>query len=75
LKYCASKISLRVSRHEIVTYIVISSLEGFFFLIGIVGVGLQMGPLGTAATSRPIVPALGDYDDGGIGEMMIGRGN
>jgi hypothetical protein len=33
-----------------------------------------MGPLGTAATSRPIVPAPGDYDDGEIGGM-IGRGN
>jgi hypothetical protein len=31
-------------------------------------------PLGTAATNRPIVPAPGDYDDGGIGGM-IGRGN
>jgi hypothetical protein len=28
----------------------------------------------TAATNRPIVPALGDYDDGEIGGM-IGRGN
>jgi hypothetical protein len=34
-----------------------------------------LGPLGTAATNRPIVPAPGDYDDGEIGEMMIGRGN
>jgi hypothetical protein len=34
-----------------------------------------MGPFGTQATNRPIVPALGDYDDGEIGEMMIGRGN
>jgi hypothetical protein len=34
-----------------------------------------MGPLGTAATNRPIVPAPGDYDDGEIGGMMIGRGN
>jgi hypothetical protein len=31
--------------------------------------------LGTTATSRPIVPAPGDYDDGEIGGMMIGRGN
>jgi hypothetical protein len=45
-----------------------------FFLIGIVGGGVQMGPLGTAATNRPIVPAPGDYDDGEIGGM-IGRGN
>jgi hypothetical protein len=33
-----------------------------------------LGPLGTAATSRPVVPAPGDYD-GGIGGMMVGRGN
>jgi hypothetical protein len=30
-----------------------------------------LGPLGTTATNRPIVPAPGDYDDGEIG----GRGN
>jgi hypothetical protein len=34
-----------------------------------------MGSLGTAATNRPIMPAPGDYDDGEIGGMMIGRGN
>jgi hypothetical protein len=47
------------------------------FLIGIVGGGggVQLGPLGTAATNRSIVPAPGDYDDGEIGGMMIGRGN
>jgi hypothetical protein len=33
-----------------------------------------LGPLGTAATNRPIVPVPGDYDDGEIGGM-IGRGN
>jgi hypothetical protein len=36
--------------------------------------GVQLGPLGTAATNRPIVPASGDHDDGEIGGM-IGRGN
>jgi hypothetical protein len=41
----------------------------------IVGCVVQMGPLGTAATNRPIVPDPGDYDDGEIGGMMIGRGN
>jgi hypothetical protein len=40
-----------------------------------VGGGVQLGPLGTAATNRPIVPAPGDYDDGEIGGIMIGRGN
>jgi hypothetical protein len=39
-----------------------------------VGAGVQLGPLGTAATNRPIVLAPGDYDDGEIGGM-IGMGN
>jgi hypothetical protein len=43
------------------------------FLIGIVGDGVQLGPLGTAATNRPIVPAPADYNDGEI-DGMIGRG-
>jgi hypothetical protein len=34
-----------------------------------------LGPLGTAATFRPSVPTPGDYDNGEIGRMMIGRGN
>jgi hypothetical protein len=34
--------------------------------------GVQWGPLGTAATNRPIVPAPGDYDDGKFGGV-IGR--
>jgi hypothetical protein len=45
-----------------------------FFLIGIVGGGVQLGPLGTVATNRPIVPAQGDYDYAEI-DGMIGRGN
>jgi hypothetical protein len=45
------------------------------FLIGVVGSGIQLGPLGTAATNRPIVPAPSDYDDGETGGMMIGRVN
>jgi hypothetical protein len=36
--------------------------------------GVQLGPLGTAATDRPIVSAPGDYDDGKICGI-IGRGN
>jgi hypothetical protein len=32
-----------------------------------------LGPLGTAATNRPIVPAPGDYDDGEIGGMIVRR--
>jgi hypothetical protein len=45
-----------------------------FFLIGIMRGGVQLGPLGTAATNKPIVPSPADYDDGEIGGM-IGRGN
>jgi hypothetical protein len=45
------------------------------FLIGVSGGGVQLGPLSTEATDRPIVPARGDYDDGEICGMMIGRGN
>jgi hypothetical protein len=40
-----------------------------------VGIGVQLGPFGTAATNRPIVAAPGDYDEGDIGGMMIGKGN
>jgi hypothetical protein len=36
--------------------------------------GVQLGPLGTAATNRPTVPTPGDYDDREIGGM-IGSGN
>jgi hypothetical protein len=43
-------------------------------LIRIVGGGVQLGPLGTAATNWPIVPAPGHYDRE-FGGMMIGRGN
>jgi hypothetical protein len=39
-----------------------------------VGGGVQLVPLGTAATNRPIVPAPDDYDDGEI-DGMIGSGN
>jgi hypothetical protein len=46
-----------------------------FFLIWIVGGGVQVGPLGTAATNKPTVPTLGDYDDGEFSGIMIGKGN
>jgi hypothetical protein len=36
---------------------------------------VQLRPLDTAATNRPIVPAPGDYDDGEICGMMIGWRN
>jgi hypothetical protein len=35
----------------------------------------RLGPLATSATEWPIVPAPGDYDDGEVGGMKIGRGN
>jgi hypothetical protein len=38
----------------------------YFFFICIMGGGVQLGPLGTVATNRPIVPAPGDYDYGEI---------
>jgi hypothetical protein len=44
------------------------------FLNSLVGGGVQVGQLGTAATDWPIVPALGDYD-GEFGGMKIGREN
>jgi hypothetical protein len=47
----------------------------YIFLIGTVGCGIQLDPLGTTATNRPIVPAPGGYDDEEIGGMTIGRGN
>jgi hypothetical protein len=45
---------------------------GLIFVIGIVEV--QLGPLGTAAANRPIVPAPDDYDNGEIGGIIV-RGN
>jgi hypothetical protein len=45
------------------------------FLIRIVRGGVLLGPVGSPATNRPIVPASGDYEDGEIGGMLIGRGN
>jgi hypothetical protein len=40
-----------------------------------VGGGVQLGSLGTSATNWPIVPAPGDYEDGGFGRMKIRKGN
>jgi hypothetical protein len=39
------------------------------------GSGVQLGPLNTVTTNKPIVPAPGGYDDGEIGGMMTGKGN
>jgi hypothetical protein len=46
-----------------------------YYLIGILGGGFQLGPLATAATNRLILPVPGDYDNGEIGGMMIGKVN
>jgi hypothetical protein len=43
------------------------------FLIDIVGGGGQLGPLGTAATRRPIVPTPGDYDMEKLMERLAGE--
>jgi hypothetical protein len=51
------------------------SVRVSLFLTGIVGVGVQLVPPGTAAAERPIVSALADYDNGEIARIMIGRGN
>jgi hypothetical protein len=40
---------------------------------GIVGGGVELGPLGTAATNRPIVPAPGDYDGENGGKLNAGE--
>jgi hypothetical protein len=37
--------------------------------------GIVLGPLGTATTNKPVVPAPCHYDDEEIGGMMIGKGN
>jgi hypothetical protein len=39
------------------------------------GGAVQMGPFGMSATEWPIVPAPGDYDDGELSGMKIGKGN
>jgi hypothetical protein len=50
-------------------------LNEHFFLFRLVGVGIQLGPLGTSATNLPIVPAPGDYEGGEFGGMMIDMEN
>jgi hypothetical protein len=57
-------------------FYVLMALHKFdFFLNWHSGYGVQVGPLDTAATNRPVVPARGDYDDGEFGGMMTGKGN
>jgi hypothetical protein len=52
-----------------------STIQSYFFLIGIVGGGVQLGLLSTTANNKPAVQAPGDYDDGEIGGMITGRRN
>jgi hypothetical protein len=59
LRLCATWALLRSSMAE---NLICQTIK-LIFLIGIVGHGVQLGPFGTAATNRPIVPAPGDYDD------------
>jgi hypothetical protein len=40
-----------------------------------VGSGAELGSLGWSATNFSVVPASGDYEDGEIGGMTIGRRN
>jgi hypothetical protein len=56
-------------------YCLIKHGDIFFFFSSLNGGGVQLGPLSTAATDWPIVPALGDYDDGEFGGMKTDRGN
>jgi hypothetical protein len=59
-----ANVSLYLSSHlsiHLLSYLAVHRIN--VFLIGIVGGGVQLGPLGTAAINRPIVSAQGDYDD------------
>jgi hypothetical protein len=51
------------------------ALHGNTKACGIVGSSPNSVHSATVVIYRPIVPAPGDYDDGEIGGMMIGRGN
>jgi hypothetical protein len=64
---------LQLKYYPYITISFFASIDKRYFLISIMGAGVQLGPLGTAATNRTSVPAPGDYDweIGG----MIGRGN
>ena len=53
----------------------VASSDNFFFLIRLVGGGVQLSPLCTAATDWPIAAAPRDYDDGEFGGMKIGEGS
>jgi hypothetical protein len=71
--YVSTLLSIKRTPKQI--HIKIWNLFKHFFLNWYWGGGVQLGPLDTTATNRPIVPAPDDYDDGEIGGMMIGTGN
>jgi hypothetical protein len=73
--YITNLICILVSRQQHSFLCVYFNTRLSFFLIRIVGGGVQMGPLGMSATEWPILPAPGDYYDGEFGRMKIGRGN
>jgi hypothetical protein len=56
------------------SFVVVCSFARFF-LIRIVGGGLQTGSALHIGHFRPVVPAPGDCEDGEFGGMKIGRGN
>jgi hypothetical protein len=58
---------MKILIHLLRTYLI---YRDTFFLNWYSGWWIQLGPLGTAATSRPIVPAPGNYDDGEIGGII-----
>jgi hypothetical protein len=62
-----------MAQHQLLNKYAIEHSSDIFFIC-IVGCGVQLGPLGTATTDWPIVPALDGYDDGEIGGIND-RGN
>jgi hypothetical protein len=56
---------ISTARGKITNYLINSNSEG----------GVQLDPLDTWAINRPIMPNPGDYGDGEISGMMIGRVN
>jgi hypothetical protein len=69
-----SGIKIQFSPRNYIKCLIFFTSINIIFLVGIMGGGVHLGPLDTAATTRPNVPAPGDYDDGEIGGMVISRG-
>jgi hypothetical protein len=75
LVFCFKEQICDIYIHTHSIYTIKCSLHPNFKTIHLVGGGVQLGPLGMAATDWAIVPALGDYGDEEFGGMKIGRGN